>query len=148
MTEELEESGPIDYLVMEWPSDHRPDGSSLRELRRLVDRGIVTILDLAFIRKDADGATVEIPGTELGFSPDVDLSLFAEARSGLLDADDLRAAGEAMSEGRTGGVMIYENSWAGPFATSLRRNGAQLVAGGRIPVQAILATLDELEATS
>ena len=148
MSELPEESGPIDYLVIEWPADHRPDGSALRELRALVDRGVVTILDLAFVRKGGDGSAAEVVATGLGFAGDVDLSLFGEARSGLVGEDDLREAAEALTAGCIGAVLVYENTWAGPFATSLRKNGAQLVAGGRIPVQAVLATLDALDATS
>jgi hypothetical protein len=143
----LDESGPIDYLVIEWPADHHPNGSSLQQLRELVERGVVRVLDLAFVRKEAGGG-VEVPITELGFAGDIDLSLFAEARSGLLDADDLDQAATAMDDGCVGGVLVFENAWAAPFAKSLRANGARLVANGRIPVQAILATLDELDSSS
>jgi hypothetical protein len=78
----------------------------------------------------------------------VDVTLFAEASSGLLDGDDLDQAGSVLEPGCSAAVLVYENTWAAPFATALRRNGAQLVAAGRIPVQAILATLDTLEGSA
>ena len=143
----LDESGPIDYLVVEWPGDHHPNGSSLQQLRELVERGIIRVLDLAFLRKEGGGG-VEIAIGDLGFEGDVDLTLFAEARSGLLDSDDLNQAAAALDDGCVGAVLVFENAWAAPFSRSMRANGARLVANGRIPVQAILATLDELESSS
>ncbi len=76
------------------------------------------------------------------------MTLFAEAYSGLLDDTDLADAGEALEPGCSAAVLIYENTWAAPLATALRRNGAQLVASGRVPVQSILASLDALESES
>lgn len=145
---DLDELGPIDYLVVEFPADRQPDGSALPLLRDLVDKGIIRILDLAFVQKRADGSVVGVDIANVGLQGDLDVTLFAEASSGLLDDDDISQAGAVLEPGCSAAVLVYENTWAGPFAAALRRNGAQLVAAGRIPVQAILATLDTLEASS
>ena len=142
---DLDELGPVDYLVVEFPADRQPDGSALPLLRDLVERGIIRVLDLAFVRREADGSTVGIDIADVGLRGDVDVTMFAEASSGLVDDADLDEAGSALEPGATAAVLVYENTWAAPFARALRRNGAQLVAGGRIPVQALLATLDTLE---
>jgi hypothetical protein len=145
---DLDELGPIDFVVVEFPADRRPDGSALPLLRDLVDRGVVRVLDLAFVRMDADGAVAGIDVADVGLTGDLDVSLFAEASSGLLDGGDLAEAGAVLEPGCSAAVLVYENTWAAPFARALRRNGAQLVAGGRIPVQAILAKLDALDAAT
>lgn len=141
-----EEAGPIDYLVVEFPADRQPDGSALPLLRDLVDRDIVRVLDLAFLRKNEDGSVVGVEISEAGLDGEVDVSLFAEASAGLLDADDLADAGSILEPGALAAVIVYENRWAAPFATALRRSGAQLVASGRIPIQGVLASLDALDA--
>lgn len=140
---DLDELGPVDYLVVEFPADRQPDGSALPHLVDLVERGIIRVLDLCFIRRDPDGTTVGINIADLDLQGDVDVTLFAEAASGLLDDEDLAEAGSALEPGCSAAVLVYENRWAAPFAIALRRNGAQLVANGRIPVQALLASLDE-----
>jgi hypothetical protein len=145
MTDDLDALGPIDYLVVEFPADREPDGTALPLLVDLVQRGIIRILDLAFVRKDADGTIVGIDISDSGLTGEFDVTLFAEASSQLLDDEDIAEAGSALEAGCVGAVLVYENTWAAPFAAALRRNGAELIAGGRIPVQDILATLDELE---
>lgn len=142
---DIDELGPIDYLVIEFPADRQPDGSALPLLVDLVDRGLIRILDLAFVRRDVDGSIAGVDISDVGLTGDFDVTLFAGASSGLLDSDDLAEAGAALEPGCSAAVLVYENTWAAPFAAQLRRNGAQLVASGRIPVQAILATLDALE---
>ncbi|WP_227985365.1 DUF6325 family protein [Nocardia spumae] len=138
--------GPIDYLVIEFPADRQPDGSALPMLRDLVDRGIIRVLDLAFVRKETDGALTGISIADVGLAGELDVTLFAEAATGLLDESDLREAGGALQPGHSAAVLLYENTWAAPLAVTLRRNGAELVASGRIPVQAIISTLDALDA--
>jgi hypothetical protein len=145
---DIDELGPIDYAVIEFPSDRRPDGSALPLLRGLVDRGIIRVLDLAFIRRDADGSVVGVDIADVGLQGDIDVTLFAEASSGLVGGDDLEEVGAILEPGGAAAVLIYENTWAAPFAAALRRNGAQLVASGRIPVQGLLAALDALEPES
>jgi uncharacterized protein DUF6325 len=139
---DIDELGPIDYLIVEWSADRKPDGSALPHLVDLVDKGIIRLLDLAFVRRETDGSIVGIDIAESGMEGELDVTLFAEASSGLLDESDLSEAGTALEPGCTAAVLLYENRWAAPFAVALRKNGAQVVANGRIPVQAILASLD------
>jgi len=145
MTSDIEEMGPIDYLIVEFPGS-RIGGEGLPLLVDLVDRGIIRILDLVFIRKLPDGAVMrmELTGGRTNGQPD--LSMFEGASSGLLDQGDIDAAAETIRPDSTAGLLVYENRWAAPLATALRRGGAQLVGGGRIPVQAILAALDAADA--
>ena len=145
---DIDEMGPIDYLVVEFPGS-RMSGEGLPLLVDLVDRGIIRIMDLVFIRKLPEGKVirVELAGTRMD-GGDADLSMFEGASSGLLDQQDVDAAAEAIQPGSTAGLIIYENRWAAPLATALRRGGAQLVAGGRVPVQALLAALDAAEAAA
>ena len=145
-TTELEATGPIDYLVVEFAADTTPSGTALEQLRMLVDRGLVNVLDLVFLRKATDGSVTRLAIGDVGFPADIDISLFAEAASGLLGDDDLAEAGQAMTPDRVGSIVVFENAWAAKFAVALREKGAQLVAAGRIPVQAIIATLDALDA--
>jgi hypothetical protein len=134
---DLETMGPIDYIVIEWPG-RQPDGSALPALLDLVDRGLVRVLDLAFIAKGDDGsvAAIELSGLDEAFA------VFEGASSGLLGADDIAEAGALLEPGTSAAILVWENSWAAPFAVALRENGAQLVASGRIPTQALVAALD------
>ncbi|MFI8824857.1 DUF6325 family protein [Streptomyces sp. NPDC053431] len=145
MSDDFEDMGPVDYLVIEFPGN-RMTGEAFPLLLDLVDRGIVRILDLLFVRKDADGSVVALELKELDTAGEFDVSVFEGSSSGLLGQDDLDEAGAALQPGNSAGILIYENLWAAPLARTLRRQGAQLVAGGRIPVQAILASLDALDA--
>jgi hypothetical protein len=145
MSEEpLEEMGPIDYVVLEWPG-RQPTGEAAPLILDLVDRGIIRILDVAFLVKSEDGSTATISLDELAT---VGFGDFVGASSGLLGDDDLDHAATALNPGTSAAVLVWENRWAAPVATALRRSGGQLVASGRIPVQAILASLDAAEAAS
>jgi hypothetical protein len=137
------ELGPIDYVVVEFPGS-RMTGEGLPILVDLVDRGIIRILDLVFLRKEQDGSVSGLTLQALG-GGDVDLTVFEGAQSGLLDEEDLQEAANAVEPGSSAALLLYENTWAAPFAAALRRGGAQLVATGRIPINAIL---DKLEAES
>ncbi|MFD9661058.1 DUF6325 family protein [Rhodococcus sp. NPDC059968] len=145
---DFDELGPIDYLVVEFPADRRPDGSALPLLIDLVERNVIRVLDLIFVRKEADGSLAGIAIEDLGLEGGVDVTLFAEAATGLIDRTDLEDAAAVLAPGFSGAILVYENCWAAPFASALRREGAQLVASGRIPVQGILAALDALDATN
>ena len=141
---DLEEMGPVDYLVIEFPGS-RMTGEGLPLLVDLVDRGIVRILDLTFVKKELDGSVRGVTIADLDEDGKLDLAVFEGASSGLLGQDDIEEASGALEPGSSAALLIYENTWAAPLATALRRGGAQLVAGGRIPVQAILAALDATE---
>ena len=136
--------GPIDYLVVEFPGN-RMTGEGFPLLVDLVDRGLIRILDLTFIRKDIDGSVTGLEIGDLTGDDELDLAVFEGASSGLLGQDDLVEAAAALEPGNSAGVLIYENLWAAPFAAALRRGGAELVASGRIPVPAVLAALDAAE---
>ncbi len=141
---DVEEMGPIDYVVVEWPGK-QPTGEAAPHLVDLVDRGIIRVLDLAFIAKAEDGSVAAVEIEEVADQV-AEMKVFEGASSGLLGDDDFAAAGEALEPGTSAALLVYENSWAGPFAAAVRRSGGQLVANGRIPVQALMAALDEAEA--
>ena len=143
--DELEETGPIDYLVVEFPGN-RMTGEGFPLLIDLVDRGIIRILDFGFITRETDGSVTAVEIADFDGDGALDLAVFQGASSGLLGPDDLNEAAAAVEPGSSAGILIYENVWAAPFAAALRRGGAQLVASGRIPVQAILAALEAAEA--
>jgi uncharacterized protein DUF6325 len=140
------ELGPIDYIVVEWPSDRPPSGSAFPYLVDLVDRRLIRILDLAFVQKEKDGRIVGLNLGDLDLDGMPELAVFEGASSGLLGQDDYQEAGNAVEAGRAAAILLYENTWAAPFATALRQSGAQLVAQGRIPVNALIQALDEAEA--
>ncbi|MEU6895400.1 DUF6325 family protein [Streptomyces sp. NPDC046557] len=139
--------GPIDYLVVEFPGN-RMTGEGLPLLVDLVDRGLIRILDLAFIRKDADGSVAVMEISDLTGDGALDLAVFEGASSGLMGQDDIEEAASALEPGNSAGVLIYENVWAAPFAAALRRGGAELVASGRIPASVVMAALETTEASS
>ncbi|MDI9882889.1 DUF6325 family protein [Streptomyces sp. HNM0645] len=147
MSDDVEEMGPVDYLVVEFPGN-RMTGEGLPLLVDLVDRKIIRILDLLFVRKDADGTVTALELADLDGDGTLDLTVFEGASSGLLGPDDVEEAAAAVEPGNAAAVLVYENTWAAPLARAMRRGGAQLVAGGRIPVQALLSALDEVEGSS
>jgi hypothetical protein len=144
MRSDIEEMGPIDYLVIEFPHG-RMSGEGLPLLVDLAARRIVRIFDLLFIRKLPNGSIVRIDLTGLSGEDVMQLAVFDGASSGLLDQKDIDAAAHVIEPGSIAGLIVYENRWAAPLATALRRGGAELVAGGRIPVQALLASLEAAE---
>jgi hypothetical protein len=139
--EDIEEMGPIDYIVLEWPG-RQPDGSVAPLIIDLVDRGIIRIIDIAVMVKDEEGhvAALDLAALEGEFSE------FEGASTGLLDQEDLDEAAAALEPGTSAAVLVWENRWAAPVAVAVRKSGGQLVASGRIPVQAIIAALDAAEA--
>lgn len=144
MADDLDQMGPIDYLVVEFPGN-RMTGEAFPLLVDLVERGLVRVLDLVFVRKDIDGSVTGLELSDLNGDGELDLSVFEGASSGLIGEDDIQEAGEVLQPGSSAGILIYENVWAAPFAAAVRRSGGQLVASGRIPVQAVLSALDAIE---
>ena len=140
---EFEEMGPIDYIVVEWPG-RQPTGEAAPHLVDLVERGIIRILDLAFIAKAEDGSVAGLEISELGDEVE-ELKVFEGASSGLLSDEDTQEAAAALEPGTSAALLVFENRWAAPFASAVRRSGGQLVASGRIPVQAVLAALEAVE---
>jgi hypothetical protein len=146
VSDDIEEMGPIDYLVVEFPSGAKMTGEGFPLLVDLVDRGIIRIIDLVFIKKELDGSVAGIVIADLDSDGELDMAVFEGASSGLIGDDDIAEAGSVIEPGSAAGILVYENVWAGPFASALRRSGAQLVANGRIPIQALIAALDAAEA--
>jgi Family of unknown function (DUF6325) len=146
MTDEIE-LGPVDYLVVEFPGN-KMTGEGLPLLVDLVERGIIRILDLVFVRKDADGSVHAFEIADFDADGTLDLAVFEGASSGLLDESDLADAGTVIEAGSSAAILVFENRWAAPFVGALRRGGAQLVASGRIPVQDLLDALTTAEAAS
>jgi hypothetical protein len=142
--EGISEMGPIDYILVEWPG-RQPNGQLAPQLVDLVERGLIRIIDLAFIVKDEDGSVAGLELSELGGEV-AELAIFEGAASGLLTDEDLGEAAGALEPGTSAALLVYENTWAAPFATAVRESGGQLVAGGRIPVEDVLAALDAAEA--
>jgi hypothetical protein len=140
------ELGPIDYIVVEWPAGKEPDGKAFPLLVDLVDQGLIRVLDLAFIHKEADGSVIGLNISDLDLDGNPELAVFEGASSGLIGDDDRDEAGGALEPGSSAAILLYENTWAAPFATALRKAGAQLVAYGRVPINALIASLDEAEA--
>jgi uncharacterized membrane protein len=146
MSEEtLEEMGPIDYVVLEWPG-RQPNGEVAPMILDLHDRGIIRILDIALMVKGEDGSVAAIDLGAAEGNGGGGFSEFEGASSGLLGQEDLEEAAAALQPGTSAAVLLWENRWAAPVAVALRRSGGQLVASGRLPVQAILAALEAAEA--
>jgi hypothetical protein len=145
MVDEEALMGPVDYLVVEFPGSQMT-GEGLPILVDLVDQGLIRILDLVFVKKEADGSIVGIQIADLDGDGELDLAVFEGASSGLLDEEDLASAGSILEAGSSAGILIYENLWAAPFAAALRRGGAQLVASGRIAADDLASAVESVEA--
>ena len=124
--------GPVDFLVIEFPGSHFT-GEGLPLLVDLVDRGMIRVLDLVFVKKRDDGSIVSLDIGQLDEGAR-GLNVFRGATSGLLDADDLQKAADVLEAGSSAALLVYENTWAAPLATALMKNGARLVASARIPL--------------
>jgi hypothetical protein len=141
MTDALDELGPVDYLVVEFPGS-KFNGEIAPTLVDLVDRGIIRVLDLIMIMKEQDGSfdAMELNDFEDGALGE--LHRFETEIAELLSADDIENVAAALEPGSTAGVLVYENLWAAPFASAVRHSGGQLVASGRIPIQALIASFE------
>jgi len=146
MTERtLDELGPVDYLVVEFPAGQQNfTGEGAAELLRLHDAGIIRIMDLIIIGKAEDGTVM---AQELGDLEDLgELGRIEEQLAETLAEEDVETFGAVMEPGSIGAVLVYENLWAAPFASALRHAGGQLIANGRIPIQALIAAIEADEA--
>lgn len=141
----IDELGPVDYLVVEFPPGASSfTGEMAAELLKLTDSGAIRLLDLIILAKDDDGA---VEALELNDLEDMgELAVLETEIAELLALEDVVHLGEAMEPGTVAGVLVWENAWAAPFASAARRSGGQLVASGRIPIQAIVASLEAEEA--
>jgi hypothetical protein len=138
---DLDSLGPVDYIVVEFPAGASNfTGEMAKELIRLVDAGTIRLIDVLILTKDADGS---IEAAELSDSEDLgELRKLESQLAELLAAEDVAHLAAAMEPGTTAGVLIWENLWAAPVASAARRSGGQLIANGRIPIQAIIASIE------
>jgi hypothetical protein len=141
----LDELGPVDYVIVEFPEGHQSfTGEMVDELLKLVEAGTIRVVDLLILSKDADGSVEAMELSDLDeLGP---LQAFEAELAQLLAEDDVEHLAAAMDPGSVAGVLIYENIWAAPFASAARRSGGQLIANGRIPIQAIAAAIEADEA--
>jgi hypothetical protein len=146
MNEHELELGPIDIVVIAYPADAPMTGEAVPLFMDLISRGIIRVLDVMFVTKDADGTFSGFDATDLEEDSVGDFTAFAGASSGLLGDEDLATAGEAIEPGSAAVMIVYENRWAAPFATAVRRNGGRVVASERVPVQDLIEALDAAEA--
>lgn len=136
--------GPIDFLLLEFPTDER-QGAAADAMVDLLEAGTVRLLDLVVVRKFADGA-LEVLDLD-ALAGEVSFARFAGARSGLLGPEDIAEAGEALEHGSTAALIVFENSWAAPFVAAVRAGGGEVVASMRIPAADVMDALDALEST-
>jgi hypothetical protein len=143
----LDELGPVDYVVVEFPAGASNfTGEMVAELRQLVDSGTIRVIDVLILTKDVDGT---VDATELSDVDDLgELQQLETELAELLAADDVEHLAAAMEPGTVAGVLIWENLWAAPFASAARRSGGQLIANGRIPIQAIIASIEADQASA
>ena len=141
---DIEEMGPIDYVLIEW-ADSEPTGEAVPIVLDLVDRGIIRVLDFALFAKNEDG---DVAAIDFGELPEHAAALeeFRGASSGVLADEDLAEAAAAISPGALAALIVYENSWAIPFVTAARNSGGDVIASARIPAADVLAALEALEA--
>lgn len=145
--QDLEQMGPVDTVLIEFPDGvHKGDAAPL--LIDLVDRGVIRILDLMFLSKGEDGSTTAMEIADIDGDGKADFVVFEGASSGLLSDEDRDEAGNALKPGTAALLIVFENRWAAPFARAMRQAGGQLVAFQRIPIQALLASLEAAEARS
>jgi hypothetical protein len=143
-----DELGPIDIVVIAYPADAPMTGEAVPMFVDLVDRGIIRVLDVLFVRQDEDGTLSGFEATDLDADSIGDFKVFEGASSGILGEDDVAAAGEALEPGSAAVMIVYENRWAAPFANAVRRNGGVLVANHRITAQELMDALDTADAVS
>ncbi|MDN5766883.1 MAG: DUF6325 family protein [Humibacillus sp.] len=137
----LDELGPVDWIVVEFPGS-RFKGEIVPVLEDLVDRGIVRVLDLLVLRKDSEGELECFELSDLDESEMGGLRAYETALATILSVEDVEAVAAAVEPGSTAAVLVWENTWAAPFGSAVRRAGGQLAASGRIPIQALLAAIE------
>jgi len=137
----LDELGPVDYVVVEFPAGASHfTGEMVDELVSLVEAGTIRVIDVLILTKDADGGIEAMELSDVGeLGP---LEVIETQLAELLAEEDVVHLAAAMEPGSTAGVLIWENLWAAPFASAARRSGGQLIANGRIPIQAIIASIE------
>jgi hypothetical protein len=141
MTDTIDELGPVDWIVVEFPGS-KFNGEIAPALQDLVQRGTIRVLDLLMLKKDVDGSLEAFELSDLDPSEVGELRAYENDLAMLLSEDDVTAVAAAVEPGSSAAVLVWENLWAAPFASAVRHSGGQLVASGRIPIQALLAALE------
>lgn len=139
--ESLDELGPVDWLVLEFPGS-RFTGEIAPILDGLVEAGTIRVLDLVLVRKDDDGSLEFFELSDIDEAEIGGLRAYETELALLLSEEDMTSVAAAIEPGSTAAVLVWENRWAAPFGSAVRRAGGQLVATGRIPVQALLAAIE------
>ena len=142
MTHGVDLLGPVDWIVVEFPGS-RFNGEIAPAVADLVERGIIRVLDLLILKKDADGSLDAFELADLNDSEIGQLRSYETQLAMLLSENDVAAIAEAIEPGSSAAVLVWENCWAAPFGAAVRHSGGQLVASGQIPTQALLAILEE-----
>jgi hypothetical protein len=142
---DIEQTGTIDWFIVEFPGGKAINGALVPPLLDLVDRHLIRVLDAVILIKDAGGSLQTLTTNDLDPEQVGELGALAGASSGLIDEEDAATAASVLEDGSAALMIVYENLWSLPFTQAARDAGGQLVASGRIPVQAILARLDALE---
>lgn len=137
--------GPVDIVAIGFPADAPRTGEAIPLFVDLVDRGIIRVIDVLVVQKDADGTVSGLEIADLGDGAG-DLVVFEGARTGLLGDEDADLAGEALEPGEAAVLLCFENAWAGPFAAAVRRNGGRLLDFQRVPTQEVIAAIQALDA--
>jgi uncharacterized membrane protein len=141
MTVNIDELGPVDWIVVEFPGT-KLTGEIAPILTDYVDRGLIRILDLLFLVKDADGSFEAFEATDLEDTEIGELRAFETEIAMLLSEQDVKDLAETIEPGSSAAVLVWENVWAAPFGAAVRRAGGQLAASGRIPIQAVIAAVE------
>ena len=141
MDTSVDELGPVDWLVLEFPGK-QPTGAVAPFLKDLIDRGLVRLLDLMVLQKDTDGTLIVTELSELDPSELGEIRATEAELAMVLSEQDVLDLAETIEPGSTAAVLVWENLWAAPFGTAVRKAGGQLVATGRIPTQAVLAAIE------
>lgn len=139
--DDVDELGPVDWIVVEFPGS-KFNGQIAPALLDLVERDLIRVLDLLVLKKDADGSLEAFELSDLDQGEIGDLRTYESELAMLLSEEDVTSLAAAIEPGSSAGVLVWENTWAAPFASAVRRSGGQLVASGRIPIQALLAAIE------
>jgi hypothetical protein len=139
--------GPLEYLVIGFDGD-RFDGSIAREIEKVVDKGIIRLVDVVFITREANGGSmiVELSNTDdprfASFAP-----LLAQMRA-LFTPEDLEAIADSLPLGSAGLALLFEHRWAEDIKDAIAAAGGFLVRRDVVPPEVLAEVSAELEAAS
>lgn len=133
---------PLAYLAVEFPTGQVTcEGFAL--VHDLVERGVIAVLDLEFIAKEADGSVHKVRLDDIEHGADVDITQWQGSYSGLLDQDDIDTVAAVMRPGSLTGALVYENLWAAPLLASMDSNVARLVGSGSVDADDLIQSLND-----